>query len=158
MDFEKRAKEIISKIPYITIASLSKEGEPWNTPVFSAHDENYNFYWGSYRESQHAKNIRINPNVFLVIYDSTVLPGTGEGVYIKAVSEELEDPKEIEIVHRLLKDRHVVPYWKIGEVKGDSPIRLYKARPNKVWMNSEGSVNGHYVDTRVEINTKQWCN
>jgi general stress protein 26 len=151
MSTAERAKEIIEKISYITIASVAKDGQPWNAPVFAAYDEQYNFYWGTYRGSQKSKNIQNNKNVFLVVYDSTVSPGKGEGVYIKATATELEDPKEIEFAHKLLWDRHVTPYWKLEQVEGDTPIRLYKAVPEQVWMNGEGKENGHYIDTRVEI-------
>jgi len=43
----ERAKEIISKIIYITIATVSRDGLPWNTPAYSSFDENYNFFWVS---------------------------------------------------------------------------------------------------------------
>lgn len=154
MPNSNRAKEIIEKIPYITVASVDENGMPWNAPVFAAYDKDYNFYWGTYRNSQKSKNIRANKNVFLVIYDSTVGPGKGEGVYIKANAIELSDHKEIGFAHRLLRDRHVVPYWRIEQVQGDAPIRLYKAVPEKVWMNGEGEENGHYIDVRVEVNLK----
>lgn len=152
MTNEEKAKAIIAKIPYITIATISEDGMPWNAPVFAAHDKNYTFYYGTYRNSQKSKNIRNNKNVFLVIYDSTVGPGKGKGVYIKATAQELNDPKEIRDAHKLLWDRHVVPYWKLEQVQGKAPIRLYKSIPEKVWINGEGEVNGNYIDTRVEIN------
>lgn len=94
MNNSEKAKKIIEKIPYITIATISEDGMPWNAPVFTAYDKNYTFYWGTYRDSQKSKNTRANKNVFLVIYDSTVGPGKGEGVYIKAIAEELNDSKE----------------------------------------------------------------
>src|SRR3989338_1658716 len=122
MDNELKAKKIIQKISYVTIASVSHDGMPWNSPVFAAYDSDYNFYWGTYRDSQKSKNIRANKNVFLVIYDSTVPPGKGEGVYIKATAAELSNPKEIEFAHKLLWDRHIVPYWKLEQVQGDAPI------------------------------------
>lgn len=151
MTREEKAKEIIAKIPYITIATISEDGMPWNAPVFAAYDEKYNFYWGTYRNSQKSKNIRYNKNIFLVIYDSNDLPGEGFGVYIQATAEELNDPKKIEAAHKLLWDRHVVPYWKLEQVQDDAPIRLYKAIPKKFWVNGEGRENGHYIDTRIEI-------
>lgn len=151
MQTAQRAKEIIEKILYVTVASVADDGQPWNSPVFYAYDEHYNFYWGTYRESQKAKNIRANENVFLVIYDSTVVPGTAEGVYIKATAKVLEDPEEIGFAHKLLSVRHIAPFWKLEEVQGDAPIRLYKAVPERIWMNGEGKENGHYIDTRVEI-------
>ena len=151
MPTSERAREIIEKIPYITIASVSHDGEPWNAPVFAAYDKNFNFYWGTYRDSQKSKNIKTNKNIFLVIFDSTIAPGSGEGVYIKAQAEELTDPKEIAFAHQLLWDRHIVPFWKLEQVQGNTHIRLYKAVPEKVWMNAGDKVDGNYIDTRVEI-------
>lgn len=96
MDDTKRAKEIIEAVIYINIASVTESGMPWNMPVYATYDEDYNFFWLSWRESQHSKNIRANPDVFITIYDSTQQEGTGEGVYIKARAEEVNDPGEIE--------------------------------------------------------------
>jgi uncharacterized protein YhbP (UPF0306 family) len=59
----KRAKEIIELILYITIATVSKDGTPWNSPVYSAFDEDYNFYWASDQNGQHSKNIAENDKV-----------------------------------------------------------------------------------------------
>ena len=151
MTNEERARGLIAKIPYVTIATVSEDGMPWNAPVFAAYDEKYNFYWGTYRNSQKSKNIRHNKSVFLVIYDSNDQPGEGFGVYIKATAQELTDSQEIKFAHKLLWDRHVVPYWKLEQVQGNAPIRLYKAMPEKIWVNGEGRENDHYIDTRVEI-------
>ena len=145
------AKEVIEKINYITLATVDEKGNPWNSPVFAAYDKDYNFYWGTHRDSQKSNNIRINKNIFLVIYDSTVPDGQGKGVYIKATAKELNDPKEIEFAHKLLTKRHTSPYWKLEQVQGNAPIRLYKATSKKIWMNGEGEKDGHYIDTRVEI-------
>lgn len=151
MSSSAQAKEIIAKIPYITLATVDEHGMPWNAPVFAAYDKDYNFYFGTHIDSQKARNIRKNENVFITIYDSTVTPGQGVGVYIKATAKEMNDPQEIAFAHKLIWDRHVVSYWKLEEVQDDAPIRLYKAIPEKVWMNGEGKKDGHYIDTRIEI-------
>lgn len=150
-DLNNRAKEIIESINYITIASVTPEGKPWNSPVFYAYGKSYNFYWGTHRDSQKAKNISVNNDVFLVIYDSTVKAGAGEGVYIQAKVTELTDSAEIKTAHKLLWDRHSVPYWKLEEFEPGTPIALYKAVPEKVWMNDEGKADGHYIDIRTEV-------
>ena len=149
-NLSERAKEIISKIQYVTIASVTEDGLPWNSPVFTAYDENYNFYWGTHSDSQKAKNIRANGKVFLVIYDSRAPSGAGEGVYIKATAQELNDPDEITRAFELLKSRHDAPFWDFAAVQ-DGPIRLYKAAPQQVWMNDAGEKDGHYIDIRTEI-------
>ena len=150
-DLSKRAKEIISQIQYVTIASVAEDGMPWNSPVFSAYDEDYNFYWGTHKDSQKAKNIEANGNVFLVIYDSTVPSGTGEGVYIKATAHQLAEPGEVKRVFELMKSRHATSFWDFAAVQESGPIRLYKATPQQAWMNDDGKKDGHYIDIRTEI-------
>lgn len=149
-DLSKRAKEIIQKIEYATVASVTPEGMPWNSPVFTAYDQDYNFYWGTNEDSQKAKNIAANPNVFLIIYDSTAPSGTGDGVYIKATAEQITSPAEIKRVFDLLDTRHTRPFWDFAAIS-KGPIRLYKATPGEVWVNDAGSKDGFYVDTRTEI-------
>ena len=150
-ELSRRAKYIVENIKYVTVATVSEDGQPWNAPVFCAYDQNYNFYWGSYKDSQHAKNLHVNNKAFLVIYDSTVEAGQGEGVYLEAEVTELTDGSEIQKAHRLLQDRSPVPYWGLDEFEDDTPIALYKAKPFKAWMNGEGEIDGHYIDIRKEI-------
>jgi len=148
----QRAKDIISQIQYITIATCSKDGVPWNSPVYSAFDEDYNFYWISWRENQHSQNIKENNRVFIVIYDSTVPEGGGEGVYVQAKVYELTDEGEIEQALKYLDGRiNKVGRHKASQFQGDMPRRVYKAVPEKVWMNAEGEVDGEYVDKRVDV-------
>jgi general stress protein 26 len=124
----KRAAEIIKEILYITIASVSSDGQPWNTPVYSAFDKDLNFYWFSDKNSQHSQNVRSNNKVLLVIYDSTVPEGTGEGVYVKAIVSELNTPEEILAAKAVLDER-------VGKEKErnaenymyDAVLRGYKA-------------------------------
>jgi len=151
-NLREKAKRIIEKILYITIATSTKDGKPWNSPVYSAFDQKYNFYWASWRENQHSKNIKENNNIFLAIYDSTVPEGTGEGVYIQAKAYVLTDENEIlnalEILDKRVgktKERNA------SEFLGEYPRRVYKAVPEKVWMNDVGEINGNYIDKRIEI-------
>ncbi|MBI2601221.1 pyridoxamine 5'-phosphate oxidase family protein [Candidatus Daviesbacteria bacterium] len=150
----KRAKEIIEQIIYITIATSSKENIPWNSPVYSAYDEDYNFYWASWKENIHSKNIAENNQVFIVIYDSTAPEGTGEGVYIQAKAYMVEEDEEIKkALNYLSKRTNQKPAE--GEEKkltDQFPRRIYKAVPEKFWVNGEGFIKGSYIDTRTEIN------
>lgn len=151
MEYVQKAKEIISKIIYCTIATTSKDGQPWNTPVYSAYDAQYNFYWTSDQNGQHSRNIAENDKVFLVIYDSTVPEGTGEGVYVQATAKALTDIEEVRKASKLLAGRKNKEPRSPEQYLGEYPRRIYKATPIKFWMNSDGQVNGNYIDTRVEV-------
>jgi nitroimidazol reductase NimA-like FMN-containing flavoprotein (pyridoxamine 5'-phosphate oxidase superfamily) len=148
-----RAAEIVKRILYITIASVSVDGKPWNTPVYSAFDDDLNFYWASDKNSQHSQNVRTNQDIFLVVYDSTVPEGTGEGVYLQAKAQELTNEYEALAALRVLDER-------VGKAKernfsnysGDAVLRVYKATPQSIWMNDDDKdENGNYIrDIRVE--------
>ena len=147
-----RAKKIIEQILYITLATVSKDGTPWNTPVYSAFDDNYNFYWISWTKNQHSKNIKDNNQIFIVIYDSTAVEGQGHGVYIRAKAHELGNGKEIEHALKYLDGRiNKLGRHKISQFQGSKPRRIYKAVPEKVWVNTDFRVNGEFVDDRIEI-------
>ncbi len=40
----EKVKEIIEKVEYMNIASITPEGKPWNSPVYISYDGNLNFY------------------------------------------------------------------------------------------------------------------
>lgn len=152
-ELAKRAKNVIKRILYITIATSSRKCVPWNSPVYSAYDENYNFYWASYTENQHSKNIRENKELFVVIYDSTVPEGTGFGVYMKGTARQLDknDAKEIEHAIKLLYRRKGKKPRKASEFLGTFPRRIYKFIPERIWVNGDGEINGNFIDIRIEI-------
>ena len=148
--YTKRAQEILKTIRYSTIATTSKEGMPWNSPVASEYDEDLNIYWFSDKENQHSHNVRENENVFIVIYDSTAPEGSGEGLYIQARAYELDNPEEILFARRIKKGQDYI-HTK-GEFLGDSIRRVYKAIPQRIWMNDAEEKDGVFLrDYRVEI-------
>jgi general stress protein 26 len=150
-DLAARAKKIIDRIIYVTVATSTNDGVPWNSPVSAAHDADYNFYWASWVENVHSRNIRENEDVFLVIYDSTAPEGMGEGVYIKAKACELTDRAEIEKAIRTCSQRDGREPDSPDDYSGAQPRRMYKAVPEKAWVNGFGDVDGNYVDIRTEI-------
>ncbi|MGE5309450.1 MAG: pyridoxamine 5'-phosphate oxidase family protein [Sphaerimonospora mesophila] len=149
----KRAVEILRKIRYATIATADRSGKPWNSPVAHEYDNQLNIYWFSDKENQHSRNVRENEDVFIVIYDSTVPEGDGEGVYIEAKAEELTDPNEILSVRQIKKGENYK--GSPGEFFGDAIRRVYKAVPQRVWMNDAEVKEGVFLrDYRVNIPLK----
>jgi hypothetical protein len=96
----------------------------------------FNFYWSSWTDSIHSRNIRYNPNVCLVIYDSTVPEGTGRGVYATAQAYELAEPAAVEQALRYYYGRVDKPPPKASVFLGNSPRRIYVAVPRQFWMNT----------------------
>ena len=153
LELTTKAKKVINEILYVTVATCDKNSQPWNSPVYSAFDKNYNFYWASCRENQHSKNIKENKNVFVVIYDSTAPEGTGFGVYMRGKARQLEAKDVVEIVKslKLLYSRKSKKPRKPEAFLGLLPRRIYKFTPKQVWVNSQGDENGNFVDSRIDI-------
>jgi general stress protein 26 len=144
-----RAKEILETIKYATIATVTSDGKPWNSPVASVLDDDLSVYWFSDKEGQHSKNVRANGAVFIVVYDSTVPWGKGEGVYIQAKAYELNDPEEVKAVRKVMSGSDA-DNWQ--QFLGEGVRRVYKAVPQKVWMNDDITEDGKFIkDIRVEV-------
>lgn len=148
---DQRAAKIIKKIKYVNIASITPTGLPWNSPVYSAFDNNLNIYWISWKENQHSVNVRNNPNVFITVYDSTVPEGTGVGVYFKGQAKELSNPTEIITGLTVCYKRVDKKIAAIGNFLKNFPRRVYKFTPEKIWINGEGDINGNFIDIRTEL-------
>lgn len=153
MTNEEKAKKIIEEIIYINIATSTKNGEPWNTPVYSAYDQSYNFYWASDQNGQHSRNIKENSKIFITIYNTAAPEGTGEGVYIQANAFELTNREEVkQALATLYKRKNQDPEKrKPEEFLGEYPRRVYKAIPDKIWINGDSKVNGNFIDIRIEV-------
>lgn len=153
-DLKIRVKEIIDTTLYGNIATVSSDSKPWNTPVYLVHDNAYCFYWSSWVDAEHSKNIRDNTNIFITIYDSTRVRGNNHqrGVYVQAVAIELQDLDEI---------LEALKYFKgIGnkeldaaDFQKDKVKRLYRAIPKKIWLNdlAESQVTKETIKMRVEV-------
>jgi uncharacterized protein YhbP (UPF0306 family) len=135
MNYTEIAKQVIEKVKYIAVATCNKEGQPWNTPVYAAYDENYNFYWTSYKGNQHSINIRDNSKIFIVIYDSTGGIGNKTGVYIQAEAYELSELEDIRTARSYTQGRKGKEVDDPRKFVGDQPRRVYIAKPQKVWVN-----------------------
>lgn len=144
----ERARAILTQIEYVTLATSSPDGHPWNTPAWAAFDEVYYFYWVSAKYARHSQNIRVNPHIATVVYDSTVPPNLGKGVYIEARAFELTDKQKCEEALTCLRRRG----WKhppsIDMLIGATLRGIYKAVPGKIWISADDE---HGLDGRIEV-------
>jgi hypothetical protein len=147
--FVGRAAEILRTICYATIATADSQAHPWNSPVYSVRDDDLNIYWVSDKQNQHSQNVRQNPHVFIVYYDSTVPPGQGEGVYFSATAVELSDPQDIRAASQIIDGSDSC---RTDEYSGDSAGRIYRATPTHSWINTFEERDGIFIrDYRIEM-------
>lgn len=147
IDWNERAKKIIDENIYITLATSSKTGEPWISPLWAIHDEKYVYYWGSPVHTKHSQLVLENPRCAVVVFDSRAPEGTGEGVYFAGNAYEITDEKELIRIIKMMF-RELRP---IADFTGTAPRRLYKFIPEKAWINAGEEVNGYFEDHKIEL-------
>lgn len=83
------ARTIINGNSYMVLGTADAGGSAWASPVWFATDDGCAFYWVSSPQSRHSRNLAVRPRLGIVIFDSTVLPGDGQAVYLSATAAEL---------------------------------------------------------------------
>ncbi len=130
------AKAIIDSNMYMVLGTADESGQPWVSPVYYASSGYKEFYWVSSPEVRHSLNIALRPQISIVIFNSQALIGTGQGVYMSAVAEQLTGvdlDQGIEIYsHTSLG--HGGHEWKPEDVQVPAIYRLYRANALEHWM------------------------
>jgi hypothetical protein len=145
------ARAILDAGRYLVLATADAEGRPWATPVWFATEDYRVFFWVSSPRARHSENIAARPEIAMVVFDSTVPPGTGQGVYMAASAAQVGDPAAIgpgiEVFSRESVRQGGEP-WAVDRVTGDARLRLYRAQA------SEHSILDPDVpaDVRVPVN------
>jgi uncharacterized protein YhbP (UPF0306 family) len=123
------AREIIDAGRYMTLATADEQGVPWASPVWFAPDGYRSFLWVSRLDTRHSRNLAVRPELSIVIFDSHVPIGTGQGVYMEAVAEQLSGADAehgIAIFSRRSLAQGGVE-WTAADVSPPADKRLYRA-------------------------------
>ena len=130
----------------MVVGTADPSGQPWASPVYFAASKYRDFFWVSEPEATHSINLRDRREVGIVIFDSSVPIGQGQGVYVLGVGRELpahETSEGIEIFSKRSVS-HGGNEWTVDDVSPPARHRLYQA-----------TAEAHYVldehDHRVEV-------
>jgi nitroimidazol reductase NimA-like FMN-containing flavoprotein (pyridoxamine 5'-phosphate oxidase superfamily) len=135
MDLSNTAREIIDGSLYMVLGTADEAGTPWVSPVYFAVAGYTDFYWVSLPGARHSRNLVARPEVSIVVFDSGVPIGTGQGVYMAARAEELtgsELEHGIEVFSRRSQGHGGRP-WKPNDVRSPAPHRLFRASATQHW-------------------------
>lgn len=133
------ARNVIDAASYMTLATADVDGRPWATPVWFAERDLQEFIWVSRPGTQHSRNIAERSDIALVIFDSTVPPGEGVGVYVEAVASEVDDHDRAAAlaVYAAHSVAGGIRPWSESDVTGAAQLRLYRAVASHVWVLDE---------------------
>ena len=146
-NLEARAREIIDENLYLVLGTADGAGRPWVSPVYYAPAGYGEFFWVSSPEADHSRNLAARGEISIVIFDSRVPIGTGQGVYMRAAAEEAsgsDSQRGIDVFSRRSVE-HGGSEWTLEDVRAPARHRLYRALASE-----------HYVlgprDQRVRVN------
>jgi uncharacterized protein YhbP (UPF0306 family) len=129
LDLGAIARAIIDSNLYLTLGTADENGRPWVSPVYYAPERYAEFYWVSSPEATHSRNIAARPEVAIVVFDSRTPIGSGQGVYVSAIAEELTGAdldRGIAIFSRR-SQAHGASKWTRDDVLPPARPRLYRA-------------------------------
>lgn len=135
MDLSQTAREIIDRSLYMVLGTADEAGSPWVSPVYFAVSDYTDFYWVSLPAARHSRNLAARPEVSIVVFDSTVQIGTGQGVYMTARAEELTGSdleRGIDVFSRRSLEHGGKP-WTADDVRPPAPHRLFRASAIQHW-------------------------
>ncbi len=127
-------EEIVDAGRYMVLATADADGVPWASPVWYAHDGYRSFLWVSRPDTRHSLNLAVRPRLSIVIFDSTAPVGTGEGVYMEAVGEQLDGPEEAIAIFSRRSVAHGAGEWTAADVSAPAELRLYRASATERWI------------------------
>ena len=118
------ARGVIEAERFMTLATADRDGRPWASPVWFAHDAFRDFYWVSRTEVRHSRNIEARPEIAIMIFASGQTPGDGRAVYMAATAGRSEHGLD---VFNARSAEQGLPEWTEDRVTGDAELRLYRA-------------------------------
>ncbi len=149
------ARKVIDSNRYMTLGTADADGHPWVTPVWFASEDYEHFHWVSSPDARHSRNVAARPEVAITIFDSTVLVGGAQAVYMSGRAEELTDTeleRGIEVFGRL-SEEDVGRRWGFDDVQPPSLFRLYRATVSEHYVLIPGRdpEHGSGVDRREQV-------
>ena len=128
-DLAAIARGIIDANLYMTLATADENGRPWVSPVYFTPEAYRELFWVSSPETQHSRNLATRGELAIVVFDSQVPIGTGQGVYMSGVAEQLtgaDVDRGIAIFSRRAEG-HGGSAWTAEQVRPPARHRLYRA-------------------------------
>jgi uncharacterized protein YhbP (UPF0306 family) len=146
------ARDIIDTNLYMVLGTADEEGRPWVSPVYYAVTGYNRFYWVSSPQASHSRNISQRPRVGIVIFNSQVPIGEGQGVYMAADAFEVgsRDLDDGVGVFSRRSRAHGGRHWTADDVSGQAGLRLYQATAVEHFVLAKDGRPDHRIPVNLE--------
>ena len=150
-DPAQTVRDIIGANRYLVLATADRAGRPWGSPVYFAHLGYVEFFWVSSPDVTHSRNIAVRPEVGIVIFDSGAAIGTGQGVYMDAIAEQLHGDGATRGIEAFSRRSlaHGGVAWTGADVGEGGDLRLYRATGKAHWLLAKDGRPDHRVPVHL---------
>lgn len=90
-ELAEMARRVLDGNRYMVLGTVEDDGRPRLSPVYFTPARYRDLYWVSSPDARHSHNVRARPEVQVVVFDSSSLPGQSEAVYVSAVAREVPE-------------------------------------------------------------------
>jgi len=146
-DAARTIRDIVEANQYLVLATADATGRPWSSPVYFAHLDFTRFFWVSSPDVTHSRNIAVRPQVGIVVFDSQVRIGTGQGAYMSGVARLLADGETDAGIAAFSRRSvaHGGHEWTSDDVRPGAGLRLYEATADAHWSLAKDGQPDHRV-------------
>lgn len=136
MDTVAHARELLSRVRYVVLATAGTDGVPWATPVWFAPDGLDRVLWVSWPGSRHSQLLAEQPRVALTVFDSSRPSAEAAAFYARATAAMCPEP-DLDAALAVYNRRTVadgLPPFDRERLMGDARLRLYVATLLEAWV------------------------
>ncbi|RSM91648.1 pyridoxamine 5'-phosphate oxidase family protein [Kibdelosporangium aridum] len=143
------ARAVLDENSYMTLATADESGVPWASPVWFATENYRELYWLSSPTTRHSKNLAVRPKLSIVVFDSTVVPGAAQAVYMTGTAAQVpeNDLEPALSVYSGVSVRSGLKEFGIDSVTGAARLRLYRATVTEHYILDPDAT----IDVRIEV-------
>jgi Pyridoxamine 5'-phosphate oxidase len=124
-DLDTMAREVLDQIRYIVLGTIDEDGRTRTSPVYFHPHRYQDLYWVSHPDTHHSQNLGRDDRLSGVVFDSTLVPGETQAVYVSGTAREVPvDELEQHVPHAFDPDRGGRAF-SVAELTGDADLRLW---------------------------------
>ena len=136
----RAAREIVDANSYMTLATADRDGRPWASPVWFAHEAYRDFLWVSKPEARHSANLAERPELGIAFPHPPGPPGRGAGLYFEARAERVAD-EALDGALASFSERSIAQGGAalgVDDVLAPGRLRMYRATVEAAYLLGDG--------------------
>jgi nitroimidazol reductase NimA-like FMN-containing flavoprotein (pyridoxamine 5'-phosphate oxidase superfamily) len=124
-DLDQLARDILDSIRYVVLGTIDKDGRTRTSPVYFTPSGYERLFWVSYADTHHSENLRREPRLSAVVFDSTRPPGESSAVYVTGTAREVPAEELAEHLAVAFDPGRGGRRFSVEELAGEESLRLY---------------------------------